>query len=181
MLRERESEGEEVDAPEVPHPPHPGPLGLLEQQLVVGSLLGQLEVPVVARLELVGVRAQVVLDVARHPGELLLGEVLDLVGEVVGRGAEVDGEGEGRERETAPEGGVEACGRGAEVSSCALVRAGRAGTHPLAGSARRGRRASRGRPSSRRGGRPGGQRRRGARRGAQSGRGATGLSAAWLA
>lgn len=106
----------DCNSPEVPEPAHPRPLCLLEQQLVIGGLLGQLEVLLVPLLVLVRVGRQVVRDVPRQVRRDGADLRFDLVDEfrrgrdLVGRvgEAEVEEDADRREREGAPERGVEA-------------------------------------------------------------------------
>lgn len=124
LMRERGG-GAAADSPEVPEPAHPRPLCLLEQQLVIGSLLGQLEVLLVPLLVLVGVGRQVVRDVPRQVRRDGADLLFDLVDEFRGRRdlvgrvgeAEVQEDADRRERQGAPERSVEAWrGRGISVS-----------------------------------------------------------------
>lgn len=105
----------DCNSPEVPEPAHPRPLRLLEQQLVIGGLLGQLEVLLVPLLVLVRIGRQVVRDVPRQVRRDGADFLFDLVDEfrrgrdLVGRvgEAEVEEDADRREREGAPERGVE--------------------------------------------------------------------------
>jgi hypothetical protein len=96
-----------VNAPEVPHPPHPTLLRLLEQQLIIRRLLGQLQVLDVPLPPFVPSRSEVVRDVARQPGLLVEGFTL-FRSEVEGGDAGEDEGTDTGEGDPLPPGSVEA-------------------------------------------------------------------------
>jgi hypothetical protein len=79
----------EANSPKVPQPPHRRPLRLLHQQLIIRRLHGQLQVLLIPLPPQVGLRGEVMLDVAGQ----VRGFILRGRGGVVGRGDAEEEEG----------------------------------------------------------------------------------------